>query len=203
MSKKDRQNPLSLMRINFLIIQTTAGIIALIGALIVISVVIFILKTANNKEEEKTFAKEKVYKARRWYFWGLCGILLITLLATLGFNPYGAEKSNPDMEVAVVAYQWMWRMAPGIRTTNTQDFEGTDEIDLPANKKIRFTVTANDVNHSFGIYNKDGNIIAQTQAMPGYENQLNYTFEPGEYKIICLEYCGMGHDIMTATIHVK
>jgi cytochrome c oxidase subunit 2 len=45
--------------------------------------------------------------------------------------------------------------------------------------------------------------VAQTQSMPGYTNVLRHTFdEPGTYKILCLEYCGLGHHEMSAEINV-
>jgi cytochrome c oxidase subunit 2 len=39
--------------------------------------------------------------------------------------------------------------------------------------------------------------------MPGYINVLRYTFnEPGVYRVLCLEYCGVAHHEMTADIKV-
>ena len=64
-------------------------------------------------------------------------------------------------------------------------------------------LSGGDVNHNFAIYAPDGRIAIQTQAMPGYVNKLLYTFHtPGTYKIRCLEYCGIGHDVMTTDIQV-
>lgn len=46
-------------------------------------------------------------------------------------------------------------------------------------------------------------IVAQTQAMPGYTNVLRYTFtEPGVYRVLCLEYCGVEHHDMKTEINV-
>jgi cytochrome c oxidase subunit 2 len=60
------------------------------------------------------------------------------------------------------------------------------------------------VNHGFALYDPDMRIVAQTQAMPGYTNVLRYTFrEPGVYRVLCLEYCGVGHHEMTAEIKVS
>jgi cytochrome c oxidase subunit 2 len=64
-------------------------------------------------------------------------------------------------------------------------------------------VTSADVNHDFAIYAPDGRIVVQTQAMPGFVNKILYTFDkPGTYKIRCLEYCGLGHDVMAADLTV-
>ncbi|HCY42855.1 MAG TPA: hypothetical protein DHV48_16155 [Prolixibacteraceae bacterium] len=81
---------------------------------------------------------------------------------------------------------------------------GESSIELPANQLIEFRVTSLDVNHGFAIYDQSNNLIAQTQAMPGYVNRLRWKFkEPGNYNILCLEYCGMAHQVMRATLTVK
>ena len=68
---------------------------------------------------------------------------------------------------------------------------------------MEFHVTSKDVNHGFALYDPDMRIVAQTQAMPGYTNVLRYTFnEPGVYRVLCLEYCGVAHHEMTAEIKV-
>jgi len=47
-------------------------------------------------------------------------------------------------------------------------------------------------------------IIAQTQAMPGYFNRLLVRFdEPAQYKVFCLEYCAAGHHLMQAQVAVN
>jgi len=52
------------------------------------------------------------------------------------------------------------------------------------------------MNHGFGIYNTSLELLAQTQAMPGYINRLQYTFAtPGTYHILRLEYCGLMHQL--------
>lgn len=74
----------------------------------------------------------------------------------------------------------------------------------PANELIEFRVTSFDVNHGFAIYDPSNKLIAQTQAMPGYVNRLRWKFsEPGNYNILCLEYCGMAHQGMRASFTVK
>jgi cytochrome c oxidase subunit 2 len=69
---------------------------------------------------------------------------------------------------------------------------------------VEFAVTSQDVNHGLAIYAPDGRLLTQVQAMPGYTNRLLYRFaEPGSYTIRCLEYCGVFHHIMLATLTVR
>jgi cytochrome c oxidase subunit 2 len=46
-------------------------------------------------------------------------------------------------------------------------------------------------------------LLFQTQAMPGYINKVAYVFdEPGQHRVLCMEFCGVGHHDMTDTFDV-
>ena len=90
--------------------------------------------------------------------------------------------------VDVVGQQWSWQITP---TT------------LRAGSQVEFRVTSRDVNHGFAIYAPDGRIAAQVQAMPGFTIKLVHTFtQAGTYRVMCLEYCGIGHAPMTSELTV-
>lgn len=73
------------------------------------------------------------------------------------------------------------------------------ELKVPAGKEITFTLTSEDVTHSFSIVGTNVNMMA----IPGQVNHKTHTFkEPGKYLIICNEYCGSGHHYMSAEIEV-
>ncbi len=188
-----------------LTIQSTAALVSLLGALLVVSVVVFLFRTSSDYED-KVSAKAKVYKMRDKYFLGLALTILIVLITSLSMLPYPKFQKKADMTVSVVAMQWLWKMSVGTISAD-QDlvaFDGKNEITVPVNKLIDFKVTSADVNHNFAIYNSKGVLITQTQAMPKYTNNLQYMFdEKGEYEVICLEYCGMPHAYMVAKIHVE
>jgi len=184
-------------------IQDTAGIITIFGALLVLGVVVFIISTSHVVEDGHE-AHDKVYHLRRYYFWGLIAVLFIALVITLPKMPYGAAKHKTDKVVTIVGFQWGWKMGLGETNETPQDFKGQDNLVLPVNEPIKFLVTSQDVNHSFGVYDADGHIVCQTQAMPFYHNPLEYTFtKSGEYKVLCLEYCGLSHSRMIGKFQVK
>lgn len=186
---------------HLLTIQESAGLLSLIGAIVVIAVVIFVISSGGSYED-KYEVKKKVYKARKQYFFVLSALLIVTLFTSLQHTPYN-HKESPDVTVAVVGMQWTWKMQIGT-LLKPENVTGSNEIKLPAHKTIQFDVTSIDVNHNFAIYNSKGDLVAQTQAMPSYTNSLLYTFnEPGEYGILCLEYCGMPHGYMTGKIFVQ
>lgn len=66
------------------------------------------------------------------------------------------------------------------------------DIRVPALKPVTFRLTSPDVVHGFQIVGTNGN----TMVVPGYVSQFTTTFPPGEYLIVCNEYCGPAHHIM-------
>jgi cytochrome c oxidase subunit 2 len=75
-----------------------------------------------------------------------------------------------------------------------------DPIEIPAGTPVMFRITSSDVVHGFAVAGTNAN----TMAMPGYVSQFTYTFKtPGEYAIVCNEYCGVAHHMMTGKLIVK
>ena len=187
----------------FLTLQGYAGFISFGAGILVVAVVLFLIFTSS-KSEDKTSVTNKVYKIRGRYFFGLILLLVLGLIITLRLLPYPRFQSEADEIVSVVGMQWMWKMIPGKSDKSPADFSGDTEINLPVNKRIKFIVTSADVNHNFAIYNHEGVLLTQVQAMPQYKNELYYVFtQKGDYAILCLEYCGMAHGFMVGTIHVN
>lgn len=176
-------------------IQFKAALLSLVLSLIVIGIALFVMRRASSREVE---APATVYRVRRYYSAALIAGLAVLLFLTLARTPYvRSALEKPDKKIDVVGWMWAW------------DFEADGQnvtlpLVLPVRKLVEFAVTSKDVNHGFGIYDPDGRLVAQTQAMPGYVNHLRVRFEePGTYHILCLEYCGAGHPIMMAEISVQ
>ncbi|MBM4760974.1 cytochrome c oxidase subunit II [Bacillus sp. B15-48] len=74
------------------------------------------------------------------------------------------------------------------------------EIEIPAGSTVHFTLTSKDVVHGFQI--ADTNINAMV--MPGHIQKISQKFdEPGEYLVLCNEYCGAGHQFMSTKLVVN
>lgn len=74
------------------------------------------------------------------------------------------------------------------------------EIRVPAHRPVTFRLTSIDVTHGFEIVGTNGN----TMLIPGYVSQFTTTFDtPGEYLIVCNEYCGQGHHTMSGKLIVE
>ena len=90
-----------------------------------------------------------------------------------------------------------------IRVTSGQFFFLVAPASVPVGTRARLAITSRDVNHGVGLYGPDGVLEGTVQAMPGYVNHLDVTFDrPGTYRLLCFEYCGIGHHRMEGRLEV-
>ena len=175
-----------------MIFQDTVWIIALVGMGLITLGFLHVINQAGKPADDDATRKSAHTSnvLRRWLF----GILLVLFVggsyATLRQFPIPSQHTPLGIHqvVDVVAKQWSWDINPN---------------QVNADSPVEFRVTSTDVNHSFAIYAPDGRIVTQTQAMPGFVNKLVYTFtQPGSYRVLCLEYCGVAHAGMASEITV-
>lgn len=73
------------------------------------------------------------------------------------------------------------------------------EIRIPSGQPVTFRIASADVLH--GVHVPMTNM--GTMVVPGYVSTVTTTFpKPGEYPMLCNEYCGMGHDHMWSKVTV-
>jgi cytochrome c oxidase subunit 2 len=172
-------------------------VIALIVTLVLMAAVIllfwFVVYNSSKKREDYEPIVKKWYRIRSIFGLTLIAFLIIMTFVTLKQHlPFDEPVYGAGIEPVVVDAQ---ALQFGFNLSKTE---------FKAGEPIEFDVTSADVNHGFGLYDENNQVLAQTQAMPGYTNKLYYTFEkPGTYKILCIEYCGLGHHLMMSKITVK
>jgi len=72
-------------------------------------------------------------------------------------------------------------------------------LELERGQSYRFHISSLDWQHGFSLQPVNINI----QVHPGYEHVITLTpTQAGEYGIICNEFCGIGHHMMTGKIYV-
>ena len=75
-----------------------------------------------------------------------------------------------------------------------------NEVHVPAGRPIRFRLTSVDVTHGFLISGTNANAML----VPGYITQFTTVFSPpGDYLLVCHEFCGNGHHAMFGRIIVE
>lgn len=181
-----------------------SSILLLFLVLAGISALIFTFVYFSSKNADQTDqGMENPLRKRFWFILILFVILGIFASVTIPRSPYFLfANETPARVIHVSAMQFAFLMSD--KAIDPKNPVGETSIELPAGQLIEFRVTSLDVNHGFGIYDQSDRLIAQTQAMPGYVNRLRWKFkEPGKYTILCLEYCGMAHQVMRASLTVK
>lgn len=149
---------------------------------------------------------KKAYGMRRVLFGAAALVLVVLLAATLPQAPYAMAESKPDRVVYVAARQFSFAFSdePITSLDDLGRVPTLERLELARGALVEFRVTGLDVNHDFGLYGPQRQLVAQTQAMPGYVNRLLVRLtEPGRYRVFCLEYCAAGHHLMQSSITVE
>ncbi|WHY75823.1 cytochrome c oxidase subunit II [Neobacillus sp. WH10] len=73
------------------------------------------------------------------------------------------------------------------------------KVEVPLGAKVKVIATTKDVIHGFEMAGTNINMMLE----PGYVSEYTTTFDKaGEYLIVCNEYCGAGHHLMSSMIEV-
>ena len=72
-------------------------------------------------------------------------------------------------------------------------------VKVPADAPVRFRLTSADVTHGFFV----GQTNTNAMVVPGFITTVRARFaKPGDYKMPCDEFCGLGHHAMSAHVIV-
>jgi cytochrome c oxidase subunit 2 len=132
------------------------------------------------------------------------------------------DNDDAELDILVTGYQWKWKYeyitedgenvsffsnlrTPQSEINNTQPkgehylLEVDEPLVIPANTKVRFLITANDVIHSWWV----PELAVKRDAIPGFINEA-WTKVPteGVYRGRCAELCGKDHGFMPIVVNV-
>ncbi|MCZ2223185.1 MAG: c-type cytochrome [Chitinophagales bacterium] len=98
-------------------------------------------------------------------------------------NGVPVVRPQPNTDVFILSEMWRWSPA----------------LILQKDQKYKFHISSKDLVHGFSIQPVNMNF----QVYPGYDYVLEFKpTETGEYKVICNEFCGIGHHTMIGRIVV-
>jgi cytochrome c oxidase subunit 2 len=153
-----------------------------------------------------------VDRFERYWMWAATGMLalflgaiVLTAVAGSAHPPSHTETVNP--ETLTVAGEFA---APGVTTRadggvtvvmRAEFYVFRPEIiRVPAGRPVTFRITSPDVLHGFQIVGTNVNLTVA----PGYVSEATATFaRPGEYLVVCNEYCGLAHHLMQGKVVVE
>src|SRR5699024_10171580 len=135
------------------LVQMVAWMPSLVLMLFITIICIFVALKSKAKREYAPIVKNW-HKARNFY----ADVLTIRMIGvsfyTIRLLPFNQPVYGEGLEPTIVdveAFQFGWDIS---------------QSEFEVGEPVEFDVTSRDVNHGFGIYNEDMEIIAQTQAMP-------------------------------------
>jgi cytochrome c oxidase subunit 2 len=132
------------------------------------------------------------------------------------------DNDEAELDIVVTGFQWKWKYeylneegdnvtffsnlrTPESEIYNTEEkgehylLEVDEPLVLPADTKVRFLVTANDVIHSWWV----PELAVKRDAIPGFINEVwTRTSEEGIYRGQCAELCGENHGFMPIVVNV-
>ncbi|GLB61645.1 cytochrome c oxidase subunit II [Cytobacillus sp. NCCP-133] len=138
----------------------------------------------------------------------IIGFMLITGYQTFALEmgpPSYGERIDPQKVDETAPFD-----NPGIKQIGEDEYEVVmtlqvfsftpSKIEVPAGSTVHFILTSKDVVHGFQVAETNLNAMV----VPGYVQKITQKFDnPGEYLVLCNEYCGAGHQMMSTTITVK
>lgn len=140
--------------------------------------------------------RQMQYKTRLEIFYTAMPVLLVTVLLFYSFraNDVLTDTTKPaELNVTVIGFQWQWQFNyENGKVVVSGDPEHLPVLMLPVGRTVRFTLTANDVIHSFWV----PEFLEKRDLVPGVDppNQIEvYVKAPGDWAGRCAEYCGFNH----------
>ncbi|WP_099158318.1 cytochrome c oxidase subunit II [Virgibacillus ndiopensis] len=156
-----------------------------------------------------------------WLIFGVGSLLLF--LTIIGFGAFykGLQPQSHMMTIDpenVEAYDAFKQENLGVTKVNDQKYivnvvatafnfdlgkneDGTPlkEIRIPKGATVLFQVTTKDVVHGFSIAGTNVNMMVEPGYISSYETKLD---KYGEFTLLCNEYCGLGHHLMSTKVEV-
>ena len=168
----------------FLVIMGIS-IVFLIG---ITAVMIYFLYKYNRKRNPKPGDFKDSTKLE--IIWTVVPTVLVLIMFYFGWVGYAPMKNVPDdaMTVKVTGRMWSWSF-------EYENGKITNDLVIPQGKPVVLNLYSPDVLHSFYI----PAFRVKEDVVPGVNTRMWFTAnKPGEYDILCAEYCGTQHAYMLA-----
>jgi cytochrome c oxidase subunit II len=167
---------------------------SLVIFIIVIALLLYAVFKRRQPEDEPS-----IRAGRMMITWGGIVVPAIVVIVTMVYTLYVMDalaepQRRPPLTVDITSHMWWWDMRyteQGIATGN--------ELHIPAGQPVLLQLHAFDVIHSFWVPRLQG----KRDMMPGTVTTLWIEAdEPGEYRGMCAEFCGLQHANMSFLVIV-
>lgn len=170
------------------------GAVAVVMSLLIAALLIYFAIRYRRRSED--FVPEPIVGSTRLEVaWIALPLIVALVMFVWSASAYFKAVRPPDdtTDVYVVGRQWMWKIQHpgGPREVN--------ELHVPVGRAVRLIMTSEDVIHSFYV----PEFRMKQDVLPGrYTYAWFEATRPGEYRLLCTEYCGTGHAQMIGKVIV-
>ena len=209
--------------INYSLHMIVLWICIVIGVIVFSAMFVSIVLHRKSRGHE---AAQFTHSTKAEIVWTVIPVLILVVMAVPATTALINMEVAPETEmtVKITGFQWRWKYEyveddisfissldpesnAARRLASGQDPATVDnyllEVDkplvLPANTRIKFLITADDVIHSWWV----PALGWKRDAIPGFINEAwTEIMEPGVYRGQCAELCGKDHGFMPIVLHV-
>ncbi len=195
----------------------------IIGVIVFSAMFVSIVLHRKSKGHE---AAQFTHSTRAEIVWTIIPVLILVAMAVPATTALVNMEIAPETEmtIKITGFQWRWKydyveddiqfissldatsnaarqLASGFDPSTVENYllEVDKPLVLPANTKIKFLITADDVIHSWWV----PALGWKRDAVPGFVNEAwTEVLEPGVYRGQCAELCGKDHGFMPIVLNV-
>jgi len=197
---------------------------------VVIAVAVFgvmIYSIATFRKSKGAVAADFDHNTKAEIIWTVIPVLILVGMAIPAAKTLVKidDTRGSELTIKVTGYQWKWQyeyvdegvsffstlarssdearqLGSGVDPKSVEHYllDVDNPLVVPAGRKVRVLVTANDVIHSWWV----PDFGMKKDAIPGYINELWFRADqPGTYRGQCAELCGRDHGFMPVVVEVK
>lgn len=174
--------------LNFLAWISIISCVGILGAMIWF---VFKYRAPSRKEERPQASPD--HNTKLEITWSVIPLIIVIGLFLAGFRGYLDLRTSPKdaLEIHVAGQKWKWLFT-------YPNGHVDDSLHVPVDRPVRLIITSSDVLHSVWI----PTFRVKQDAVPGRYTDLWFkATKPGDYPLMCTEYCGTSHsDMITHVI---
>ncbi len=178
-----------------------AGVVGVFTLILILWPAVFHRAKASKGE----FPKQTQYNIPVEVFYTVIPFVIIAVLfyfTAIKQDEITQKSSVVAHEISVNGFQWSWQFGypeAGEKAIVTGSPDKPPTLVVPLGERVRYTLTASDVVHSFWV----PAFMIQMQNLPGVTNQLEFTANKiGEFSGFCNILCGRNHSQMRFKLKV-
>ncbi|MGI4876954.1 MAG: cytochrome c oxidase subunit II [Janthinobacterium lividum] len=188
--------PQQLGRYSILVDGLFWGLMAV--AVATIGLVFFLMARFVARYREDSIVDRESVEDREWKLeigWTAGALVVFVGLALWGARLYILlyEPPRDALEIRITGKQWMWK------ASHEGGQRELGDLHVPVGRPVKLVMASEDVIHSFFV----PALRIKHDVVPGrYETMWFDADRPGDYRILCAEYCGTAHAEMGGWLHV-